>query len=159
MDDAFARLNASFGFDWRLYAADIRGSIAYAKALVRAGILTRAECDALVDGLARVQAEFDTRSFASQPNDEDIHTAIERRLGELVGPAAGKLHTGRSRNDQVATDVRLWLRATAGALDGALADEFLLDAGARSKALRRLQRVDSGQPARIKRAGGHAVPH
>ncbi len=109
MDDAFARLNASFGFDWRLYDADIRGSIAYARALARAGIITDAERDALVDGLARVKAEFDARTFEARPNDEDIHTAVERRLGELVGAVAGKLHTGRSRNDQVATDTRLYV--------------------------------------------------
>ncbi len=117
-DDAFARLNASFRFDWRLYAADIRGSIAYAKALARAEIITDAERDALVEGLARVKREFDARIIEADPStspaaplrmsDEDIHTAVERRLGELVGAVAGKLHTGRSRNDQVATDARLF---------------------------------------------------
>ncbi len=109
IDDAFARLNASFGFDWRLYDADIRGSIAYANALARANILTDAERDTLIDGLARVKQEFATQTFAAKPGDEDIHTAIERRLGELVGTVAGKLHTGRSRNDQVATDTRLFV--------------------------------------------------
>ncbi len=108
IDNAFARLNASFSFDWRLYDADIRGSIAYAKALARAKIITDAERDTLTDGLTRVKTEFDARTFQAQPNDEDIHTAVERRLGELVGAVAGKLHTGRSRNDQVATDTRLF---------------------------------------------------
>lgn len=109
IDDAFARLNASFGFDWRLYDVDIRGSIAYARALARAQIITEAERDALIDGLARIKQEFDARAFEPKPSDEDIHTAVERRLGELVGGVAGKLHTGRSRNDQVATDARLFV--------------------------------------------------
>jgi len=115
IDDAFARLNASFSFDWRLYDADIRGSIAYAKALARAGIISNAERDTLIDGLARVKQEFDARVFEANPStslrvsDEDIHTAVERRLGKLVGTVAGKLHTGRSRNDQVATDTRLFV--------------------------------------------------
>ena len=109
IDDAFARLNASFGFDWRLYDVDIRDSIAYAKALARAKIITEAERDALIDGLGRVKQEFDARTFEAKPSDEDIHTAVERRLSELVGAVAGKLHTGRSRNDQVATDARLFV--------------------------------------------------
>lgn len=109
MDDAFAGLNASFGFDWRLYDVDVRGSIAYAKALAQAKIVTQAECDALVQGLAQVKAEFDEGKFAAKPTDEDIHSAVERRLGEIIGAAAGKLHTGRSRNDQVATDTRLFV--------------------------------------------------
>ena len=109
IDDAFARLNASFGFDWRLYDADIRGSIAYAKALALVRILDDAERDALIQGLMQVKAEFDAGAFEARPGDEDIHTAVERRLGELAGAVAGKLHTGRSRNDQVATDTRLFV--------------------------------------------------
>ncbi len=112
IDDAFAKLNASFGFDWRLYDADIRGSIAYAKALARAKIITDGERDTLIDGLQRVEQEFDAHTFEAKPSDEDIHTAVERRLGELVGAVAGKLHTGRSRNDQVATDARLYVLHT-----------------------------------------------
>ncbi len=108
IDDAFARMNASFSFDWRLYDADIRGSIAYAKALARAKIISDAERDTLIDGLTRVKAEFDAQTFEAKLTDEDIHTAVERRLGEFVGAVAGKLHTGRSRNDQVATDTRLF---------------------------------------------------
>jgi argininosuccinate lyase len=109
IDDAFARLNASFGFDWRLYDADIRGSIAYAQGLARAGIIGDTERDSLIAGLGRIKAEFDAGTFDAKSSDEDIHTAVERRLGELVGAVAGKLHTGRSRNDQVATDVRLFV--------------------------------------------------
>ncbi len=110
-DALLERFNASIGFDRRLYAADIAGSIAYAHALEKVGILTAEETRAMVDGLHAVLAEFDAGTFAFLPSDEDIHTAVERRLGELIGEAAGKLHTGRSRNDQVATDMRLYLLA------------------------------------------------
>lgn len=109
MDDRFAYLNASFRFDWRLYAVDIRASRAYARALARANLISASELDALLDGLTRVEQEFASGLFVAQPSDEDIHTAVERRLGELVGAVAGKLHTGRSRNDQVATDTRLFV--------------------------------------------------
>ncbi len=109
MDALMARLNASIDFDRRMYAADVRGSQAYARALVGAHVLTEAECAQIVDGLARVLAEFEDGTFEFAPSDEDIHTAVERRLAELIGAAAGKLHTGRSRNDQVATDMRLHL--------------------------------------------------
>ncbi|NIO72192.1 MAG: argininosuccinate lyase [Anaerolineae bacterium] len=108
-DELMRRFNDSIGFDRRMYEADIRGSIAYADALARAGLITAEERDQLVAGLEQVQTEFDASTFQIQPGDEDIHTAVERRLGELVGPVAGKLHTGRSRNDQVATDLRLHL--------------------------------------------------
>ena len=108
-NELMRRFNDSIGFDRRMYAADIRGSIAYAGALARAGLVTAEERDQLVAGLEQVRAEFDADDFQIQPGDEDIHTAVERRLGELVGPVAGKLHTGRSRNDQVATDLRIYL--------------------------------------------------
>jgi argininosuccinate lyase len=109
IDEAFAKLNASFKFDWRLYDADIRGSSAYAKALARAKIISDAECATLLEGLQQVKREFDAHTFEATTSDEDIHTSVERRLGELVGAVAGKLHTGRSRNDQVATDARLYV--------------------------------------------------
>ncbi|MFP4437336.1 MAG: argininosuccinate lyase [Chloroflexaceae bacterium] len=102
------QFNDSFRFDCRLAAADITGSVAWAGALADAGLITREERDQLVQGLNQVQLEFAEERFVPQPGDEDIHTAVERRLGELVGPLAGKLHTGRSRNDQVATDMRLF---------------------------------------------------
>lgn len=108
-DAQLEAFNASLSFDRRLYAADIAGSIAYARALVDTGVLTPEESEAIVDGLQLVLAEFDAGAFTFQPLDEDIHTAVERRLHELKGKVAGKLHTGRSRNDQVATDVRLYL--------------------------------------------------
>lgn len=110
-DPLMEEFNASIRFDRRLWAADIRGSQAYARALQRAGLLTEAECKAILDGLEQVAQEWMHGQFVIHPEDEDIHTANERRLTELIGPTAGKLHTGRSRNDQVATDVRLWLLA------------------------------------------------
>ncbi len=109
-DPIMEAFNDSFRFDKRLWAADIQGSQAYARALARANILTEAEAEQIVAGLAQVHEEWATGQFASKPGDEDIHTANERRLTELIGAVAGKLHTGRSRNDQIATDVRLWLR-------------------------------------------------
>jgi argininosuccinate lyase len=108
-DAQLEQFNASLSFDRRLYAADIAGSVAYARALVDAGILTPEEAEVIVEGLETVLAEFEAGEFTFQPLDEDIHTAVERRLHELKGDVAGKLHTGRSRNDQVATDVRLYL--------------------------------------------------
>ena len=108
-DSLMERFNASIGFDWRLWVADIEGSMAYARALERAGLLTADERDRLIQGLEAVAREFEAGEFEIAPSDEDIHTAVERRLGELVGQVAGKLHTGRSRNDQVATDLRLYL--------------------------------------------------
>jgi argininosuccinate lyase len=108
-DGLMRRFNDSIGFDRRMYAADVLGSVAYAGALARAGLITTEERDQIVVGLEQVRSEFDAGDFQIQPGDEDIHTAVERRLGELVGPVAGRLHTGRSRNDQVATDLRLYL--------------------------------------------------
>jgi argininosuccinate lyase len=119
-DELMRRFGDSIGFDIRLWEADIAGSQAYARALARAGVITEDVCDRLLAGLAGVQAEFAAGRFQVQPGDEDIHTAVERRLGELIGPAAGMLHTGRSRNDQVATDMRLYLRGRAAQLAEAL---------------------------------------
>ncbi|MFN8484974.1 MAG: argininosuccinate lyase [Anaerolineae bacterium] len=109
-DTLMERFNASIPFDWRLYDADITGSVAYARALARSGLVTDAEAATLIEGLETVRREFANGSFEIKLSDEDIHTAVERRLYELVGPVAGKLHTGRSRNDQVATDIRLFVR-------------------------------------------------
>lgn len=109
-DELFARFNNSFHFDWRMYDADIRGSVAYAKALQRAGLLSDAEARDIERGLYQIRDEFALGTgFESKPDDEDIHTAVERRLFKLIGDPAHKLHTGRSRNDQVATDTRLYV--------------------------------------------------
>lgn len=116
------RYHASIGFDVRLYDEDITASIAWAEGLARAGLLTTDERDALAAGLERVREEFAVGLFAVAPDDEDIHSAVERRLTELVGPVGGKLHTGRSRNDQVAADFRLWTMRACDRLDGSLAE-------------------------------------
>lgn len=115
-DPLMEEFNASIRFDRRLWAVDIQGSQAYARALAHAGILTEDEAVQIVAGLDGVRQEWERGTFVLRSGDEDIHTANERRLTELIGPVAGKLHTGRSRNDQVATDVRLWLREEIGHL-------------------------------------------
>src|SRR3954466_2028161 len=112
-DPIFHRLNASIGFDWRLYPYDVEQSRAHATMLASAGIITEADRDELLNGLDRVQAELDANEFAFLDSDEDIHMAVERRLTEIVGPVGGKLHTARSRNDQVATDMVMFTRAHA----------------------------------------------
>ncbi|TFK29834.1 argininosuccinate lyase [Coprinopsis marcescibilis] len=108
-DPLMHAFNQSLKYDQRMHDADIRGSIAYAKALTKVGILTAEEEVEMVKGLEIVGKEWADGVFVPQEDDEDIHTANERRLGELIGSLSGKLHTGRSRNDQVATDMRLWL--------------------------------------------------
>ena len=109
LDDLAWALNASLPVDQHMAFQDVEGSIAWAAAIHRAGILTDEEHASISTGLDTVRNEFASGEFIFQPSDEDIHTAVERRLSELIGPAAGKLHTGRSRNDQVATDFRLWM--------------------------------------------------
>ncbi|MGB3059133.1 MAG: argininosuccinate lyase [Anaerolineae bacterium] len=121
-DSLMEQFNASLPFDQALWAADIRGSQAYARALARAGLISLAERDQLLAGLDAVADEWARGVFVPHAGDEDIHTAVERRLGEVIGGVAGKLHTGRSRNDQVATDVRLWLRDQIDQLAAALRD-------------------------------------
>jgi argininosuccinate lyase len=120
LDERMRRFNDSFPFDRRMWREDIRGSRAWARHLLQAGVITADEQAALDQGLLAVQAEFEAGTFEAQVGDEDIHTAVERRLGELAGAVAGKLHTGRSRNDQVATDVRLWTLGALERVDGAL---------------------------------------
>ncbi|MCB9007420.1 MAG: argininosuccinate lyase [Ardenticatenaceae bacterium] len=114
--------NASLRFDIRLAAQDIAGSQAWARGLVGAGVLTEAEAKTIIAGLDQVGDELANGRFQFQPGDEDIHTAVERRLTEIVGAVGGKLHTGRSRNDQVATDFRLWLLEAIDQATAMLAD-------------------------------------
>jgi argininosuccinate lyase len=109
--DEVARFGASIGFEQRLAAHDIHGSLAQVQALKAAGVLTDAEAKTLADGLAAIRAEIEKGAFAFSEALEDIHMNVEARLIERVGPVGGKLHTGRSRNDQVATDERLYLVA------------------------------------------------
>ncbi len=120
-DALVERINASIHFDRRLWREDIAGSIVHATMLGRCGILDRAESMALVGGLRDVARDIEAGHFEWRTEDEDVHMAVEGALRDKIGPVAGKLHTGRSRNDQVATDVRLWLRAALAQLIDALA--------------------------------------
>jgi argininosuccinate lyase len=110
-DPLFRRINSSISFDWRLASFDIEQSKAHARALAKLGVLDDTELAQITEGLDRVGDELDQASFEFREDDEDIHMAIERRLTELVGSVGGKLHTARSRNDQVATDLALLVRA------------------------------------------------
>src|SRR6184192_840896 len=107
----FQALNSSIAFDYRLAPYDLEQSIAHVRMLARQGILSQDDLAEIESGLAEVREEIDRDAFQVHRDDEDIHMAIERRLIELVGPVGGKLHTARSRNDQVATDVALFVRA------------------------------------------------
>ena len=100
----------SLSFDRRLWRDDIQGSRAHVRGLARVAIISETERDAVLAALDTVAIEMEAGTFVYLPSDEDIHTAIERRVTDLAGPAGAKLHTGRSRNDQSATDVRLWLK-------------------------------------------------
>jgi argininosuccinate lyase len=128
-DPVFRRLNASIGFDRRLWPQDVRQSKAHARALVGVGVIDEDELEVLHSALDRVAGELDGERFDFRDEDEDIHMAIERRVTEIAGPVGGKLHTGRSRNDQVATDVAMYVRERCGralelvgALGGRLCD-------------------------------------
>ena len=110
LDTEAERFSSSLPIDRRLYHYDIRGSIAHSQTLVKAGLLAPRESLRIVKGLKQIEREIDAGTFVFTNEDEDIHMAIERRLTVLVGKAGGKLHTGRSRNDQVALDVRLYAR-------------------------------------------------
>ncbi len=116
------QINASIGFDKRLYAHDIAGSKAHCEMLVAQGIIGKSDGQAIADGLDLVLGEIEAGDFEFKTALEDIHLNIEARLGELIGEAAGRLHTARSRNDQVATDFRLWGRDAIDGLEVGLAD-------------------------------------
>ena len=110
MAEEVAALSVSVAFDKELAVDDIAGSKAHVLGLAKAGILSEEETSTLLDALGRVGAELASGAFVFRPTDEDVHTAVERRCTELAGDVGAKLHTGRSRNDQVATDLRLWTR-------------------------------------------------
>ena len=114
------RYTASVSFDRRLAFHDIRGSLAHARMLARQGIIGKDDLAAIERGMAAVKLEIETEEFQWSLDDEDVHLNIEKRLTALVGDAGKRLHTGRSRNDQVATDIRLWLREEIDGLDGLL---------------------------------------
>src|SRR5215470_15705646 len=112
-DPVFEKMNRSLGVDAVLLEVDIRASRAHARALLGCGILTQDEWKAIDEGLAQILSEYSPDQVKATPY-EDIHTFVEATLGSRIGPAAGKLHTGRSRNDQVATDFRLFVREAVG---------------------------------------------
>lgn len=120
LNELAAELNNSLPFDWRLADVDVRGSMAWAQAIGKAGVITAAEATQLVGGLRQILDEIHNNQLDFNTHDEDIHSLVERRLGEIIGAVAGKLHTGRSRNDQVATDFRLWLMETSDQVDQAI---------------------------------------
>ncbi len=119
-DAIMEAINASIGFDKRLYAQDIAGSRAHAAMLAARGILTDSDAAAIREGLLTVLSEIEGGTFRFRTDLEDIHMNVEARLKELIGEPAGRLHTARSRNDQVATDFRLWVRDQCDAADAAL---------------------------------------
>ncbi len=116
------RINASIDFDKRLYAEDIAGSKAHCAMLVAQNILSPEDGEAITGGLEQIRGEIERGEFAFSEANEDIHLNIEARLAELIGPAAGRLHTARSRNDQVALDFKLWVRGAIDRLDAAMRD-------------------------------------
>jgi argininosuccinate lyase len=122
LNDLAWMLNTSLPVDQHMALQDVDGSLAWADAIHKAGILSNEEHEQITRGLVTVRGEFSSGQFSFVPSDEDIHTAVERRLGELIGTPAGQLHTGRSRNDQVATDFRLWMLGAIPELDAALKD-------------------------------------
>ena len=109
---------ASLDVDRRMAADDVAGSRAHVRGLARAGILSDADVASLLDALDTVEEELTSGGFAFRATDEDVHTAVERRVTELAGPAGARLHTGRSRNDQVATDLRLWAKRELAGVAG-----------------------------------------
>src|SRR5687768_5990992 len=153
LDAAMERLNTSIDVDSALFREDIDGSIADARGLGRAGVLAASEVETIVNGLERVRGEIERGEFSFRRDREDIHMNVEARLVEIVGPVGGKLHTGRSRNDQVATDLRLYClrrgREVLAALDGlgaVLVDRAESELDTLMPAYTHLQR---GQPSRL----------
>ncbi|WP_131836650.1 argininosuccinate lyase [Ancylobacter aquaticus] len=135
-DAIMEEINASIGFDQRLFAQDIAGSKAHASMLAAQGIIDKADAEKIAAGLDTILSEIESGDFVFQRALEDIHMNVESRLATLLGPAAGRLHTARSRNDQVATDFRLYVRDTIDTLDAqlrdlqqALAEKALLHSG------------------------------
>ena len=121
-DAIMEEINASIDFDRKLYKQDIDGSKAHVRMLAEKDIVTRDDADKIVQGLDTILSEIESGKFKFSRALEDIHMNIEARLAELIGPAAGRLHTARSRNDQVATDFRLWVRDTLDTLDDQLGE-------------------------------------
>src|SRR4029079_10333740 len=121
-DTVMEEINVSIDFDKKLFRQDIMGSKAHARMLARQGIIAADDAERIIAGLDTILREIETGSFVFKRENEDIHLNIEARLSELIGPAAGRLHTARSRNDQVATDLKLWVREAIDAIDAGLRD-------------------------------------
>ncbi|GBD26413.1 Argininosuccinate lyase [bacterium HR30] len=147
-DEAVERFCSSLSFDQRLYEEDIEASIAHCRMLAKQKIISQREARQIIRGLNAIREEFRHATFVPLPTDEDIHMAVERRLYELAGPVAGKLHTARSRNDQIATDLRLFVRRHIAEVDRRLRT---LQEALGAAALRELHTVAPGfthlQPA------------
>src|SRR5690348_504429 len=120
-DAVMEEINAPIDFDRHLYRQDIMASKAHAEMLAKQGIIAAEDAKSIAHGLDTILSEIEAGKFAFQRALEDIHMNVESRLAELIGPAAGRLHTARSRNDQVATDFRLWVRDAIDGIDAALA--------------------------------------
>jgi argininosuccinate lyase len=154
------QINASIDFDRRLFAQDIAGSLAHCRMLVDQGLIGAKDGKAIQDGLARILKEIESGKFEFKAALEDIHLNVEGRLAELIGDAAGRLHTARSRNDQVATDIRLWVRDAIDGLDGQLK---ALQAALLDKAERHAATVMPGfthlQPAQPVTFGHHLLAY
>lgn len=116
MNVDLARLNNSLAIDRRLYAEDIRGSLAYARVLAEAGIIRSDELTVIEGGFDVVRREWEDGTIILRDDDEDVHSVNERRLTEIVGEVGRKIHTGRSRNDQVAVDMKLWMKSAIAAV-------------------------------------------
>ena len=130
-DAIMEAINASIGFDRKLYAQDIAGSKAHAAMLADKGIISTSDAKAITKGLDTISSEIESGTFEFSAALEDIHMNIEARLADLIGPAAGRLHTARSRNDQVAVDFRLWVKEQTQGVEAALGrliDAFLAKA-------------------------------
>lgn len=153
-------INASIGFDYRLALQDIEGSKAHAAMLAQTGIVPKADAEAIGRGLDTIRQEIEAGTFTFSRALEDIHMNIEARLAELIGPAAGRLHTARSRNDQVALDFRLWIRDSITGLDGQL---HALQAALAGKALDHAALIMPGfthmQPAQPVTFGHHLLAY
>src|SRR5271154_5266596 len=159
-DPLMEYFSASTHFDWTLYPQDIAASKAHAAMLAKKGIITAKDAKKIAHGLDTILSEFRASKFAFNSALEDIHMNIESRLAELIGPAAGRLHTARSRNDQVATDFRLWVRDSIDEIDAALAG---YQRALAAKALKHADTVMPGfthlQPAQPVTFGHHLLAY
>ncbi len=153
LDAAMAALNTSVHVDKELWREDIAGSIAHARGLGRVGVISEEEARQLVGGLTQISEEIERGTFEWQAEKEDVHMNIESRLTDLLGPVGGKLHTGRSRNDQIATDLRLWSRRRARELELAVIELAEIIVGRAEDSIELLMpaytHLQRGQPSRV----------